>query len=144
MIDFEIIAKNYNRLMSILISNAGGRRGNMSLIAIAVAGEMKDAVEENFEKEGRRKWKGLKDRTKKARARRGHWPGKILQDSGSLASSINTRHSPTEAFVGTNKKYGRWLQEGTSRMKARPFLKLTREDIENIQRLISMKLRKGT
>ena len=52
------------------------------------AGIMHDAVEENFEQEGRPKWKSLAASTIKQRSKDGSWPGKVLQRRGNLARSI--------------------------------------------------------
>jgi phage virion morphogenesis protein len=69
------------------------------------AGIMADSVEENFEGQGRPKWRSLAASTVRQRSKEGSWPGKILQRSGSLAQSV-TRHSDaTSATVGTNKNY---------------------------------------
>lgn len=76
------------------------------------AGILHDAVEENFEQEGRPKWKALKPSTISQREKRGHWPGKILQVSGQLAASIDQQSGSDFALVGTNKKYARAHQEG--------------------------------
>ncbi|ROR26567.1 phage virion morphogenesis protein [Comamonas sp. BIGb0124] len=123
-----------------------------------VAGIMLSAVEDNFEAQGRAKWKDLQQSTKDSRAKQGTWPGKILQRSGHLASSIVTRHSAYEAAVGTNVAYAAIHQFGGrtkahvirpkakralsfggivvrqvchpgSEIPARPFLKMTKTDI---------------
>lgn len=101
-----------------------------------VSGEMLDAVETNFAQEGRPKWKRLKDSTRERRELRGYWPGKILQVTGHLASSISKKHTRTDAIVGTNVRYARYLQYGTNNMPARPFLKLTQKDLAEIKKLI--------
>ncbi len=77
-----------------------------------IAGIMADEVEENFEKEGRPKWRPLRPSTIKARARKGHWPGKILQVSGKLAASITQKADATSAQVGTNRAYAAIQQFG--------------------------------
>lgn len=69
------------------------------------AGIMADAVEENFEEEGRPHWPSLSTATIKDRQRTGNWPGKMLQRSGQLASSISRHYDDTSASVGTNKTY---------------------------------------
>ena len=82
---------------------------------------MHDAVEENFEKEGRPKWKALAASTIRNRRRKGNWPGRILTGSrGRLANSIQQSYSATSAVVGTNVKYARIQQlGGTIRHAAR-------------------------
>lgn len=85
-----------------------------------IARIMHDAVEENFDKEGRPKWQALAASTIRARRRKGNWPGRILQQRGRLAASIQTAYSATSAVVGTNVKYARIQQlGGTVRHAAR-------------------------
>jgi phage gpG-like protein len=67
-----------------LLKRIEQKMGNMRPVMRVIAGIMHDAVEENFEKEGRPKWKPLKKSTIKQRERKGHWPGKILQVADSL------------------------------------------------------------
>jgi phage virion morphogenesis protein len=71
----------------------------------SMAGIMFRAVEDNFAEEGRPKWKDLHPGTKAARAKEGKWPGKIMQRSGSLASSFVQAWDVHMAVVGTNKVY---------------------------------------
>lgn len=73
----------------------------------AIAGIMADAVEENFAREGRPEWLGLAPATRKRRD-----GGKILQDSGRLASSIVARAEADSAMVGTNLLYAAIHQFG--------------------------------
>lgn len=102
------------------------------------AGIMADAVEENFEQEGRPKWKSLAASTLRQRAKEGS-TGKILQRSGNLAKFI-TRHSDaTSAIVGTNTVYAGIHQFGgkagrghKAEIPARPFLKLGNDDEDAI------------
>jgi phage virion morphogenesis protein len=77
-----------------------------------IAGIMTDAVEENFEKEGRPKWAPLAASTIRNRQRKGNWPGRILQVRGKLAASIQSDYDATNAVVGTNDKRARIHQMG--------------------------------
>lgn len=70
-----------------------------------IAGILHAEVEENFDAEGRPKWRDLYPSTKKARARKGHWPGKILQVSGHLAASVTPGSTDDKAQVSTNVEY---------------------------------------
>lgn len=77
-----------------------------------IKGVMLDAVEQNFEEQGRPKWVDLAPSTKKQRAAQGKWPGKILQVSGRLASSITGESGNGFATVGTNLEYAAIHQFG--------------------------------
>lgn len=73
------------------------------------AGILAEAVDVNFEGEGRpERWRPLASATIKARSRKGHWPGPILNVSGSrgLVGSITRHYDAHSAIVGTNKVYG--------------------------------------
>lgn len=100
-----------------------------------LAGVLAEAVEVQFEAEGVPPWPALRPSTIRARRRRGHWPGKILQETGRLAASITARWTRSEAAVGTNVEYGAYHQLGTRRMPARPFLRLRPEDEEELIRV---------
>jgi phage virion morphogenesis protein len=78
----------------------------------AVQGDMERAVEKNFASQGRPAWVGLTPGTIAARIRRGTWPGKILQQSGQLAASIEGRSDSTSVTVGTNLVYAAIQQLG--------------------------------
>lgn len=76
---------------------------------------MLDRIQENFEQEGRPAWAPLAASTIEQRKKQGHWPGKILQRSGSLASSFSASHDATSATVGTNKEYATTMQFGAKK-----------------------------
>lgn len=84
---------------------AANQMGNTRPLMRSVVGIMFRAVEDNFAQEGRPKWVDLQPGTKAGRAKEGTWPGKILQRSGGLASSIVQQFDQREAVVGTNKIY---------------------------------------
>jgi len=137
-----------------LISKVFKASTDMSPVTVKLAGILHNAVEENFAKEGRPKWSPLAKATIKQRTREKRWPGKILQRSGRLASSISARHDAMSAEVGTNVKVkGGYLlgaihqfgtkprtgatrslfsKKGRTGIPARPFLKLTKEDIQDM------------
>lgn len=112
---------------------------NMSPVMRQIAGDMLDAVHENFDKEGRPdKWAPLAPSTIKRLTKKGK-TGKMLNRSAAgLWHSIRPESDATSAQVGTNKMYAGFLQLGTVKMPARPFLVLTDED----KRRIVMKLEK--
>lgn len=87
------------------LRKAADEMGNSRPLMRSIAGIMMRAVEDNFEQEGRPKWKDLQPGTKAARAREGTWPGKILQRSGGLVSSMQQDFDAHQAVAGTNKIY---------------------------------------
>lgn len=132
------------------LSNLAGKGKNMRPAMRNVAGIMHDAVEENFEAQGRPRWKPLKPPTIKQREKKGYWPGKILQRRGELATSITEKINDHSAAVGTNKKYAAIQHLGGKAGKgqkvtipARPYLKLTDRDFKEIQKAVVEYLKDG-
>ena len=105
-----------------------------------IAGIFASATEENFKNEGRPdKWTELSEATKKQRTKQKKWPGQILQVSGQLASSISTQYDDESAVIGSNLDYAAIHQLGGQAGKnkkveipARPYLKLTEDDFDEI------------
>lgn len=104
-----------------------------------IAGIFAYSTEENFKEEGRPKWENLKDSTIKQRTKNKQWPGMNLQVSGQLASSVNTYYDNDSAVIGSNLEYAAIHQLGgqagrnkSVEIPARPYLKLTDADFEEI------------
>ncbi len=116
------------------------KRGeNLRPLMKNIAGVFAYSTEENFENEGRPKWTGLKEVTKKARTKIKKWPGKILQVEGMLASSLSTQYDENSAIIGSNLPYAAIHQKGGKagrnkkvEIPARPYLKLSDDDFEEI------------
>src|SRR5574344_1885054 len=109
-----------------------------------IAGIMADAVEENFEQEGRPdKWQELAESTIKHRKKTKHWPGKLLQVEGQLATSITMQYDNESAVIGSNLAYAAIHQLGGQagkgknvKIPARPYLVLTTGDLSEILLLL--------
>jgi phage virion morphogenesis protein len=87
--------------------------GDLTPLMQAIATEFATQTEENFEHEGRPEWPELSDATTENRAKRGHWPGQILQISAAgLAASIITHATDSSAVIGSNKPYAAMMQLG--------------------------------
>jgi len=139
MIDIQVDDKE----VVSLLKNLSKKVEDMTPVMRIIAGIMHDAVEENFEKEGQPKWTPLAPATIKQREKKGHWPGKILQQSGQLASSISKKATSKSAIVGTNKVYAAIQQFGGKAgrghkvtIPARPFLKLDNKALNDIKNAI--------
>ena len=121
------------------------KSSDMSEAMTAIAGVMHDAVEENFEQEGRpEKWTPLADATIDERRREKFGPEHpILQRTGTLAASVQAHPSASEATVSTNLRYAVIHQFGgkAGRNKKvtippRPFMVLTNEDEDKIVKIL--------
>jgi phage gpG-like protein len=80
------------------------RLGDLSPLTRQWAETLRDGVEEAFDTEGYGKWPDLSEITKRRRAELGY-TGKILQQRGELAASIEAYNDASSATVGTAKIY---------------------------------------
>ncbi len=126
------------------------RRGeNLRPLMKNIAGIFASSTEDNFREEGRpEKWTDLAGATKKKRAKKRKWPGQILQVEDKLATSVNTQYDDNSAVIGSNLDYARIHQLGGNAGKnhkaeipARPYLKLTNDDLEEILNVITIYLK---
>lgn len=116
------------------------KSSNLRPLMKNIAGIFASATEDNFAEEGRPdKWIDLSEVTKKQRKKIGKYPGQILQVTGQLASSVNTYYDDDSAIIGSNLAYAAIHQLGGQAGKnkkvtipARPYLKLTDDDLEEI------------
>ncbi len=120
-----------------LIRQIEQRGEDMKPVMETIAGIMKESVDLTFESEGRPGWPALAASTIAARTKAKHWPGKMLVSGkqGGMKANIDAsqRATATQAILGTNKPYGPYLQFGTRKMRARPFLKLLPSDVAKIK-----------
>ncbi|NPU85547.1 MAG: phage virion morphogenesis protein [Syntrophaceae bacterium] len=133
-----------------MMTRLAKRTKDLSPVMRRIAGILHDAVEENFERQGRPAWVPLKPRTIRQRSRFGYWPGKILQRRGELAVSISRKFDARSAAVGTNRIYAAIHQFGGKAgrghkvaIPARPFLAVTDQDLGEIRTAIQNYLTKG-
>lgn len=167
MIELEIDDQAFAKAIG-SISALGVNAGPLMAV---LAEDMRAAVMDNFDAQGRPSWMGLKPGTIAARTKRGHWPGKILTESGRLRASIQADSGMTYARVGTNEPYaaihhlggktkphvirprnkkalafgGRVVKSVNhpgSNIPARPFLQLTDPDKVRMLESVSSYLRK--
>ena len=76
-----------------------------------------------------------KTRNGGSRARTNAAPNAILKDTFLLRDTINYRVTPFSVAIGTPQKYGVFLQYGTARMPARPFLGVNAEDLVEVENI---------
>ena len=136
----SLVVKLDNKEVESRLLDLAQRSENLRPLMKNIAGVFAYSTEENFKKEGRPDmWIDLAESTKRQRKKKGHWPGQILQVSGQLASSISTYYDNDSAVIGSNLDYAAIHQLGGQAGKnqsvtipARPYLKLTNEDFEEI------------
>jgi phage virion morphogenesis protein len=143
----DISAELEDRELINALSRLRRKISNMRPAMAEIAETLRSSVEENFARESSRgplvaskakagAWAALAPSTLKSRARKGK-TGKKLQVTGQLLASIQTKSSDVEALVGTNKKYARFLNDGTKKMPARPFMVIQQADLREIEQTIN-------
>lgn len=91
------------------------RMENLAPLMRAIAGDMHDAIEENFAKQGRPPWAELSETTIAQRQKEGTWPGKTLQRSGSMATAVTTRSDAVSATASIAKVQAKTLHFGAKK-----------------------------
>jgi phage gpG-like protein len=122
------------------LAGMGRRCSDLSpLFELVIDQELIPEESEQFESEGRGRWKPLSPAYARRKARiYGDKP--ILQAEGSLVESLTRRGAPgqvrdvreTEAYFGTTLPYARFHQTGTQRMPMRQVFDVTQERVERI------------
>ena len=136
----SLVVKIENKEVETRLLDLAQRSENLRPLMKNIAGIFAYSTEENFKNEGRPdKWTELSESTIKQRTKHNQWPGMILQVSGQLASSVNTYYDDTSAIISSNLAYAAIHQLGgetgrnkTAEIPARPYLKLTDNDFEEI------------
>lgn len=131
MINIEVDSQHVQAALDRLAAGASDLRPTMRKIAATLA----DITEENFSQQGRPRWQALAQPTlllRRQQRKDGSGKFRILQDTGSLASSVTTRHDDNSATIGSNKVYAAIHQFGGNagrgkkvKIPARPYLPLT-------------------
>jgi phage gpG-like protein len=111
----------------------GTYAGNKALLAI---------MDEKDDPEGQ-PWTEWRDTTREHRIRKGTEKTGLLWDDGTLLASIKVQAGLRQVTVGTDVPYAKFLQEGTSKMAARPLLGWSDEDVEYAERLIALHVTGG-
>jgi phage virion morphogenesis protein len=95
------------------LSQIQHRLANPAKLMASVSVELASLTEKAFDKEGSpERWQSLAASTIKARTKRGHWPGKILQESGGMAASVTPSSNADEARLTSSKPYSAIQQLG--------------------------------
>jgi phage gpG-like protein len=83
-----------------------------------------------------RAWAEWQPSTRAQREAKGNAGLGLLWDRGDLLASIGVNVKRDEVQIGTNAPHAGYLQSGTSRMQARPFLGWSRQDMEVADRWV--------
>lgn len=137
------------------------RSGNLTPVLRQCGEIMQSSIEENFLSGGRfasagtwrggnSRWADLAPSTKAARAKKGKWPGKILQVSGNFAARISYTVTGNDLTIGSNHPAARIHQLGgkagrghKSNIPARPYLVIQDIDIDDMVDVAKTHIMKG-
>ena len=142
----KIIGRIDTRAVRLLFLKLGRNSRKLDPAMNSIKNMVQSSVEQNFQDEGRpTPWQMIELATQKARRRINKWPGPILQVSGELASSINTRVERNLVIVGSNKPYAAPLNAGSlkNNLPARPFLLFQDEDVKEAKEILNEHLLRG-
>lgn len=135
--DFAPIAARLNRLSVQL----GNLRPVMGGIGGILATSTADRIRETKTAPDGSAWAEWTERTRAMRTRKdGTVSGSLLLQSGmqgGLLRSITYEAGKDSVVVGSGKYYAAYLQQGTRRMVARPFLGLSAQDYRDIDELLA-------
>jgi phage gpG-like protein len=81
---------------------------------------------------GNQKWKPLASSTQKQYKRKGYLLEPTLYRTGQLYRSIEVNVENDKVVITVGSQIGEYLQYGTKRMPARPFISLTPQDVKEI------------
>lgn len=126
-----------DRLVLDTLADLQRRSSDLSEPMADIARLLRNTAEDSFQDEvdpWGRSWLDLSERTKKAREKKGHWPGSILQVSGGLAASVTSGSGRDWASVGAAKVYAAIHQFGGKAgrgrkvdIPARPYLPFNKD-----------------
>jgi phage virion morphogenesis protein len=104
MIKFEISDRQVMDALGRLLDAGQDMSGPMDDIRRLLENATEDAFQNQADPWGN-PWQDLAESTKAARAKKGHWPGSILQVSGGLIGSLSGDSGPDWAEAGFGKVF---------------------------------------
>lgn len=107
--------------LNALTLRAANTRPVLALIASHAASGIVRRMVDSKEMDGS-PWAAWKESTEHYRQHKGNVGQGLLWDEGTLLHSIRVAIENREVAIGTSVPYAAFLQDGTERMKARPFI----------------------
>ena len=86
-------------------------------------------------------WRPWSLATLRQRVREGTTAGGLLYKTGALYNSIKWKLTGKNLIIYSDSPYGQYLQSGTSRMPARPFLGWSKEGLNNFRERLRQAIR---
>lgn len=113
-------------------------RNLMQEIGDIIAEDIKNMISVRKTSPSDQPWAPWADSTRKSRERKGNAALGLLVDSGTLLRSITSQviGSHHTVQIGTNVHYAEYLNNGTNKMPARPFIGISKRAQEGINQAI--------
>lgn len=129
-----------------LIVQKAGRISAASQAALEQLGGEEVQVVQNRIRTGKtspdgQAWRPWAMSTLRQRIREGTTGGGLLYKTGALYNSIKWKLTGKNLIIYSDSPYGQYLQNGTSRMPARPFLGWSKEGLNNFRERLRQAIR---
>ena len=127
------------------LARLASRTSNLEPALRDMGEELLQSTDQHFEKgenaEGKQ-WKALKEQTLKRKLASSRSRTRTLEDSGTLRDTIRHQTTADTLEVGTDRVYGATHQFGDKarNIPARPFLGLSEEDKQKLERIVAKHL----
>lgn len=141
-IKFRVDFREVQQAIKDLRSRVENPRAMMQEIGDIISEDIKNMISTRKTGPDDKPWAPWAESTRKARERKGNAALGLLVDSGTLLRSITSQvigqHNTVQ--IGTNVHYAGYLNNGTPKMPARPFLGVSKRAQEGINQAIKLYL----
>lgn len=120
----KIVKNDLKKKVDSLSRKIANPREYLDLVGQALLEEAHNRIQKKKKGPDGTPWAPWASSTAKARRRSGTASTGLLLNSGALDQSLGYKVSGPKVSVSTTSPYARYLQNGTSRMPARPFIGL--------------------
>lgn len=143
-LEFRVNFKDVQSAIGNIRSKVENPRAMMQEIGDIIAEDIKNIIMKRNESPDGKPWAPWRPSTAKARERKGNAKQGLLWDSGRLLRSIKSQviGSHNTVQIGTDIPYAGYLNNGTSKMSARPFLGVSARAKKGINEAIEQYLGK--
>ena len=143
MIKFRIEGQDVSKKLATLIRQLKNPKEMMQEVSDIIVEDIKERIIKTKTDPEGNKWAPWAPSTQEARVKDGTAALGLLYRNGELARSITATMKGSKAFeIGSNLEYAKYLQEGTTRMPARPFIGISKRAQTGINQVIKQYLEK--
>ena len=145
-LEFRVNFKDVQAAIGDIRTRVENPRALMQEIGDVIAEDIKNMITKRKMGPDDKPWAPWAPSTAKARKRKGNAGQGLLWDTGRLLRSIKAQviGSHNTVQIGTDVKYAGWLNNGTEKMPARPFLGVSARAKKGINQVIESYFKKDT